>query len=396
MARRTEIDSQPAKDFPSAELSEYRFVIDWLMSVGGVASTRLGELFSTSPENIRRIKYFASRQFEPSLITFVPDLEMIPATAMHRGVGIRCHREILRRSEKPSRTTDWLEYQIDSQFESHRQQYRFLTGARSLLRLKQKLGHISEARRMALAGRLEQKIAWLLVHSGLVRSAIDHANLSLWLLQSSYYRLRRAETVREFIKTSLIASQGNLLAGRPAAALQVLDVMRDACRHIGAEPGSDFHRQRGVAFFQLGSRHDGEATDCFAESQRQMRKLGEGGEAAALMTDKRYASLLRKPEPEWEGSLEVHEAAAGTFSADSLEVAMTRHWAVACGLLTGDGRIRQSALDLLEANREPVDRFGHQATVFKLLSMTPELGLPRGLEAIWIRKALYQNIFRFK
>src|ERR1700733_5317537 len=146
MARRTEIDSRPAKDFPSAELSGYRFVIDWLMGVGGVASTRLGELFGTSAENIRRIKYFASRQFEPSLITFVPDLEMIPATAMHRGVGIRCHREILRRSEKPSRTTDWLEYQIDTQFESHRQQYRFLTGARSLLRIKQKLGHISEAR----------------------------------------------------------------------------------------------------------------------------------------------------------------------------------------------------------------------------------------------------------
>jgi hypothetical protein len=394
MARWIETAHQPGKPFPPAELSNYRFVIDWLMRVADVSSTRLGALFGTSPENIRRIKHFAQRQMEPSLITFVPDLEMIPATAMHRGVGIRSHRDILRRSEKPSRTTDWLENEIEVRFESHRRQYQFLAGAASLLQLKQKLGHVSEARRMALAGLLEQRISWFLVHSGLVRSAIDHASRSLWLLQSSYYRLGSKETVQAFIKTSLIASHGNLLAGRPAAALQALELMRDACQHIGAQSGSDYHRQRGVALFQLGSRHDDEAVDCFEESERQMRKFGEGGEAQALMTGKRHVSLLRKAN--WEGTLEVHEAAMGTFASDSIEVSMTRHWAAACGFLTGDGTIRQRALELLEANREVAGRFGHQATVYKLLSMTLELGLPRGLEAIWIRKALYQNAFRFK
>src|ERR1022692_2761610 len=57
------------------DLLELRFIIDWLMSVG-VSSPRLAGLFKTSPENIRRLKYFAARQLEPSLITFVPDLEM--------------------------------------------------------------------------------------------------------------------------------------------------------------------------------------------------------------------------------------------------------------------------------------------------------------------------------
>src|ERR1035437_5277765 len=90
------------------DLLELRFIIDWLMSVG-VSSPRLAALFGTSPENIRRLKYFAVRQLEPSLITFVPDLEMVPSTAMHGGVGIRSHREILRRSEKPSPTLLWLE-----------------------------------------------------------------------------------------------------------------------------------------------------------------------------------------------------------------------------------------------------------------------------------------------
>ena len=81
------------------DLLELRFIIDWLMSVG-VSSPRLAALFGTSPENIRRLKYFAVRQLEPALITFVPDLEMVPSTAMHGGVGIRSHREILRRSEE--------------------------------------------------------------------------------------------------------------------------------------------------------------------------------------------------------------------------------------------------------------------------------------------------------
>ena len=170
---------------------------------------------------------------------------------MHSGVGIRSHREILRRSEEPSSTFAWLEEQVEARFESHRQQYRFLDGARSLLQLKQKLGHMSEARRIALAGVLEQKISWFLVHSGFTRSAISHASLSLWLLQTAYYRLDR--NVREFIKSALIASQGNLLAGRPAASLPILDIILAAAQTIGAPLGSDYYRQRGVALFQAGS-----------------------------------------------------------------------------------------------------------------------------------------------
>src|ERR1039458_5354018 len=258
------------------DLLELRFIIDWLMSVG-VSSPRLAALFGTSPENIRRLKYFAVRQLEPSLITFVPDLEMVPSTAMHGGVGIRSHKDILRRSETRTSTFAWLEAQVEARFESHRQQYRFLDGARSLLQRKQKLGHISEARRIALAGVLEQKISWFLVHSGFTRSAISHASLSLWLLQTAYYRLGRQDDVREFIKSALIASQGNLLAGRPGASLPILDIIRAAAQTIGAPLGSDYYRQRGVALFQLGNRYDDETKESFEQSEQQRRRLGEAG-----------------------------------------------------------------------------------------------------------------------
>jgi hypothetical protein len=376
------------------DLLELRFIIDWLMSVG-VSSPRLAGLFKTSPENIRRLKYFAARQLEPSLITFVPGLEMVPSTAMHGGVGIRSHREILRRSEKPSSTFAWLEGQVEARFEFHREQYRFLDGAKSLLQLKQTLGHMSEARRIALAGILEQKISWFLVHSGFTRSAISHASLSLWLLQTAYYRLGRPDDVREFIKSALIASQGNLLAGRPAASLPILDIVQGAAKTIGAPLGSDYYRQRGVALFQLGSLYDDETKKSFEQSEQQMRRLGEAGsEAQALMTGTRHTNLLGKPD--WDGALKVLEIVRSTFSADSLEASMTRHWAAACGFLTDDNKVRQRASELLQDNQATAARFGHQATISKLLSMTPELGLPKGLQAVWVRKSLYQNAFRFK
>ena len=257
------------------DLLELRFIIDWLMSVG-VSSPRLAALFGTSAGNIRRLRYFASRQLEPPLITFLPDLDLVPSTAMHRGIGIRSHKDILRRADKPSPTLDWLRAEIDTRFERHRQQYQFLAGARSLGQLKQRLGHMSESRRIALAGVLEQRISWFLVHSGFTRSAISHASLSLWLLQSAHYRLGSREEVREFIKSTLIAAHANLLAARPAASLQILDLMRAASESIGAPLGSDYYRQRGVAFFQLGNKHDDEAKVSFAQSERQMRKLGEG------------------------------------------------------------------------------------------------------------------------
>ena len=75
---------------------------------------------------------------------------------------------------------------------------------------------------------------------------------------------------------------------------------------------------------------------------------------------------------------------------------MIRHWAAACGFLADDNKTRQRARELLQDNQATAARFGHQATISKLLSMTPELGLPKGLRAVWVRKSLYQNAFRFK
>jgi hypothetical protein len=320
---------------------------------------------------------------------------MVANTAMHRGVGIRSYTEIWRRSEKASRTLNWLAGQVETQFNQSVQDYQFLAGAKRLSQLKQKLGHMSEGRRIALAGVLEQKISWLLVHSGHARSAVSHASQSLWLLQTAYYRLDRKDDAREFIKSALIASQANLLASRPAAAIQILDLIGDASATIGTQIGSEFYRQRGVALFQLGSKHDDEANKCFEQAGVQMKRLGEASsEAQVLMTSARHMSLLHRPN--WDKAMKVSEAVQDIFGPESLESSMIRHWTAACGLLTDDHLLRREAREFVEKNKPVASRFGHQATISKLLSITPELGLPKGLQAVWIRKALYQNAFRFK
>src|ERR1039457_7617157 len=129
------------------DLLELSFIIDWLMSVG-VSSPRLAALFGTSAGNIRRLRYLASRQLEPPLITFLPDLDLVPSTAMHRGIGIRSHKDILRRADKPSPTLDWLRGEIDTRFERHRQQYQFLAGGRRLGHPKERLGALSRVARI--------------------------------------------------------------------------------------------------------------------------------------------------------------------------------------------------------------------------------------------------------
>src|ERR1035437_2472146 len=95
------------------DLLELRFIIDWLMSVG-VSSPRLADLFGTSAGNIRRLRYFASRQLEPPLITFLPDLDLVPSRACPRGMAIPPQREFRPRREKPSPTLDWLRGEIDT------------------------------------------------------------------------------------------------------------------------------------------------------------------------------------------------------------------------------------------------------------------------------------------
>jgi hypothetical protein len=71
---------------------------------------------------------------------------------------------------------------------------------------------------------------------------------------------------------------------------------------------------------------------------------------------------------------------------------MCRHWTAACGLSTDSQAANILALELIEENQAKLERYGHQATISKLLPIALEL--PQRKRPMWIRFALYQNAYR--
>jgi hypothetical protein len=155
--------------------------------------------------------------------------------------------------------------------------------------------------------------------------------------------------------------------------------------------GSEYYRQYGVALFQKGEYEA--ARSHFDKAPVAMRMLGEAqNEAHVLMAGTMQTNLLKPFQ--WDKALEVLEATRHDFGTHTLEFSVSAHWAAACGLATDSSAAQHRARELLEPSSNVAIRFGHQATIRKLLSITPELDLYPALRYAWIRRALYENAFR--
>jgi len=62
--------------------------------------------------------------------------------------------------------------------------------------------------------------------------------------------------------------------------------------------------------------------------------------------------------------------------------------------LINDPIIEKDALEILSSNTALIDPFGRQATVSKLLLITPELNLNAEQKSRWIKQALRANALR--
>ena len=269
-------------------------------------------------------------------------------------------------------------------------QYEFLSGVRELRRILPKMGYAGDSRRIALRALAYQKIAWFLVHSGRCASAADQSRVARELWRIAYHETGSPDYAEGFIQSALIGSHAWLLARRPQEAWLVLDLARDAAESIRAPLGSDHARQRGVALLQL--REDQQAQKQFQKSAELMEKLNEATVSAQIvMTGTRHAGLLTL---NCDRGRDVLEIARRAFGEGSLEASMALHWSAAAGLSTDSPITIANAADLLNRHPEPAPQFGHQATIRKLLSIAPELGLDLRLRRAWVRRALYENAFR--
>jgi hypothetical protein len=370
-------------------LTQFGPAIAWLLGKE-VSSSRLAVLFGTTGENIRVIA-FRSRQAAPAATNYEALLRERPSRNLAATIGIRAAPDEVVATPTNRRKLEQLRHEIIRAEVQHSTRYQFAEGTSALLRLAPRIGFAGDVERIALSAQLHQSLAWFSVHAGRSRTATREAALSRNLWRWAYHELPRREFVEHFIQAALIGSQALLLDRRAPQAWKLLDIAADAARVIGTPEGSEFARQRGVSLFQL--REDERAAVQFQKATQAMEKLGEATTPAQLlMTGSRHLNLLGRPD--WESSQTVLEAAEQTFGADTLEVSMAIHWAAACGLSTDSTQVWQQASDLIGEDTGHLAQFGHQATIRKLLTITPELGLDLRLQRMWVRRTLYENAYR--
>jgi hypothetical protein len=150
---------------------------------------------------------------------------------------------------------------------------------------------------------------------------------------------------------------------------------------------SDYFRQCGVALFQ--NRQDAMARTMF---ERAMGGSDVENGMSLKMAGDRHTNLIAVPFPRFDDELILLDEARNAYGAESLEASMCAHWASACGFCTDSPAAHALGLDLILENQSNAARFGHQATIAKLLPLALEL--PTRNRARWVRRALYQNAYR--
>lgn len=370
------------------KLSQYGPAFAWLLT-RGVSASRLGGIFGTTADNVRVIAFRARHASAPASVNAASLGEPVRPELADR-LGIRPDPDDVVRTPARLRKLEWLREEIERISVGHAAGYRFLEGAKALRKLLPYVGYAGDARRIALSGLLHERIAWFLVHCGRCESASEQAQVAQGLWQGACHERPLKDNAEGFVQAVLIDSNAHLMMRSPREAWSILDVAHAAAESAGIDIGSEPLRQRGVALFQL--REDERAAQQFRHAAQAMERLGEAQKPAQLlMTGVRHISLLGTPDPDAGG---VAQAAEEAFGTESLEYAMALNWVAAARLITGSDAAIHQALYLLQSAPAPAPQFGHQTTIRRLLSVTPELGLDARLRAAWVRRALYENALK--
>lgn len=350
----------------------------------GVSAARISNLLDESAANIRQISRRA--QFP----TRAP-LE-VPAPPVREA-----RLEEFRLYGKKRQALESLESEVEEIFNEYARAYQFEGGADVLRGLLEVVSAPTNPRRVRLRGRIHHHIAWFNVQQGKARSALEHAKFSMRLSRLAYKNSWDILDLNRYVETALIVSMAAHLAAEghnrsEAHALFVLWLAKQAAETAKNPRGSEHYRQQGSAYFHLG--YEDEAMKNFLKAMQKAREKGEArDENHALMIGNRFLNLLGKT-PNWDGAQELLSKVKDTFGKHSLEYAINVNYTTAAAFLTNDSTIEQDALTLLLPNASIIDPFGRQATVFRLLSITPDLKLNPTQKSRWIKQALRANALR--
>jgi hypothetical protein len=379
MARRKKVEEAPATTAARNLGPE----IELLRSFN-IPASRIAFLLDESHANIRQISRRSQFPQESSIsVAALPTRE-------------QQIEEFLLYGQK-HHAVESLEWQVEDTFNQYASRYQFAEGAKALGLFISFLSAPTNPRRIRLKARIHHHIAWFSIQQGKCRSALDHGQFAIWLSRQAYKASWDVLDLNRYVETALILSMAAHLSAEGTDrserhSLAILWLAKEAAEAVGNPRGSEHFRQLGSALFSLGYEDD--ARKCLVEAMQRAREKNEArDENHVEMIGKRFLHLLGE-NPDWDGAQALLSKVERTFGRNSLEYAINVNYTAASGFLTGDPKNAQDALDLLRSNTEITDPFGRQATVTKLLSITPDLKLRHEQLDRWIKQALRANALR--
>jgi hypothetical protein len=392
--------SNKASELPTLKLSGFAPAISSLLALG-VPASRLAELFGTNANHIHVLAHRGreARGQKAPAVTTAPSKAIADSSAdgavleAKQALRIRAEEDGVELTPRKAAKLEWLEAQMEEITSTGRATYQFLRSARQLRALAPYIGYPSESNRLRLAAKLHQLLAWFYSHSGLSSSSIAEAEYSTRLFEIVHHNTDDKDSLRELGGSCLIASNSRLIQGQAQTAITTLNLSGEATMAARVALNSEYFKQRGVALFQAGQDEQAKAS-----FERAMETIPDDDAKYGTMTLKmagdRHLNLIAKPFPEVDDQLVLLEEAKQVYGPESLEASMCVHWAAACLLCTDSRHAESLALHLIEENQSTAARFGHQATIARLLPIAAEL--PFNKRSLWVRIALYQNAFRTK
>jgi len=349
-----------------------------------VPAPRIARLLEESAANIRKISERAQ---------FLTDIQInVPAPPLKEP---QIEKFLLY--GKKRKTVEQLEWEVEETFNRYAQSYQFAEGARVLENVLQLVSAPTNPRRIRLRARIHHHIAWFAIQQGKARSALSHGLFSMELSRDAYRSSWDKADLNRYVETALIVSMAAHLSAEgqyksETDSLVILWLAKEAAEAAKNPRGSEHFRQQGSALFHLG--YEEQARKSFLTAMEKAREKGEArDENHVQMIGGRFLNLFGKL-PDWDGAQELLLKVEQTFGKKSLEYAINVNYTTAAGFLTNDPTIEKDALNILLSNTSLIDPFGRQATVSKLLSITPELKLSAAKKSRWIKQVLRANALR--
>jgi hypothetical protein len=286
-----------------------------------------------------------------------------------------------------------LEHRLDELSQHAESQWELSAVAGQLRRLRAQLGRPQSVAVFRMRGRLHHQLAWCSLHAGFTQSAVRYALHAVQDHRTVYRETLDPQDLLLLGRTALVLSHAYLMRREPAGAEAFLSLARHAAETARAPAPADLFRQAGVAAFQR--RNDRSARLAFGRAALALGDQEPESSALDLYLVSTRHTVAMEP-VDWDGAREFFANANAAIGLGSLQLSMTTHWTVAAGLGTDSPRAILECRELLEEIRPVAARFGHQATIHRLLTLTSELRLSASVQGDWIRWVMYANAFAQK